>query len=93
MNILKTKNIALLLASIVTLTSCSDDDDNSTTITDDDTDTGTVFLPETIEIQETALFPEGIDYNNNNNQFYLSSVMRGEAVSYTHLTLPTICSV
>ena len=78
MNILKTKNIALLLASIVTLTSCSDDDDNSTTITDDDTDTGTVFLPETIEIQETALFPEGIDYNNNNNQFYLSSVMRGE---------------
>ena len=77
MKILKTKNLALILALSTAFIAC-DDDDNSTNPEDPSVTEETVTIPETITISETNLFPEGIDYNNNDNQFYISSIRRGE---------------
>ena len=65
------KFLLSLLVGAASLQSCSSDDDsNNTTVQE-------LNLPETITINEAGLFPEGIDFNNNTNEFLVSSFELG----------------
>jgi len=91
MKFLKTYKLAsVVFAGATLLASCSNDDT---------TDTSTITIPETITIAETGLYPEGIDFNNNTNQFIIGSITRSEIVdtqtgAYTTLVSdPKLASV
>jgi len=68
---MKIKNSLLLALPMILLQSCGDDDKSNNT-------PSATPIPETITISETGLYPEGIDFNTNNNQFIVGSVVRSE---------------
>lgn len=98
MKFLKTYKLALItLIGAFILQSCGNDDDNSTPVISNPD----ISIPETITISETGLYPEGIDFNNNTNQFLVGSVTRSEVglldsqtgVYTTFVTDPKLASV
>jgi len=66
---LKSQKPALLLLSSILILQACDGDNNSTQNVD---------IPETITISETGLHPEGIDFNNDTNEFVVGSITRSE---------------
>ncbi len=94
MKTFKTKNIIFILLCSIVFISCGNDDDTSTP-------TLPPPIPQTITITETGLYPEGIDFNTNNNQFVVGSIAKSE-VGYvdpqtgaytTFVTDPKLASV
>ena len=74
MNTQKIKNLSLVLLSSIAIISCDDDENTDNPIIVDET----IEIPEQIEFTNAGFYPEGIDYNNNTNDFFVGSVLQGE---------------
>lgn len=66
--------IISLLATMLIFNGCSSS-------TSDNNEENTVFLPKSIEVNASGLYPEGIAFNSADNRFYLSSYHQGKIVS------------
>jgi len=66
------KLMAIFMTSVLILGGCNSDSSS------------TKPLPNSIEVNESGLYPEGISYNHNTQRFYLSSYHKGKIVSVDH---------
>jgi len=71
MKLIKKLSVGLITGLIVFLNSCSEDDNSS----HEDTE-----LPDSIVIDESDYYPEGIVYNESEKVFYVGSIRKGKII-------------